>query len=149
MSARFHRPLAILALASSLVASGASAQAAKDPHAGHDMSKMQMPSSSKGAKPGMAHVMVMPLDASTPADGATVKGSPPNLSLTLSHAMVFRSVQLRTAAGQRVPLNATLPTTMVKTVTVPVRTLSPGKYIVEWRAESGHEMVGSFSFTVE
>ena len=149
MSTRFNRPLAILALASSLVASGASAQAAKDPHAGHDMSKMQMPSSSKGAKPGMAHVMVMPLDASTPADGATVKGSPPNLSLTLSHAMVFRSVQLRTAAGQRVPLNATLPTTMVKTVTVPVRTLSPGKYIVEWRAESGHEMVGSFSFTVE
>lgn len=149
MSARFHRPLAILALASSLVASGASAQAAKDPHAGHDMSKMQMPSSSKGAKPGMAHVMVMPLDASSPADGATVKGSPPNLSLTLSHAMVFRSVQLRTAAGQRVPLNATLPTTMVKTVTVPVRTLSPGKYVVEWRAESGHEMVGSFSFTVE
>lgn len=149
MSARFHRPLAILALASSLVASGASAQAAKDPHAGHDMSKMQMPSSSKGAKPGMAHVMVMPLDASSPADGATVKGSPANLSLTLSHAMVFRSVQLRTAAGQRVPLNATLPTTMVKTVTIPVRTLSPGQYIVEWRAESGHEMVGSFSFTVE
>lgn len=149
MSTRFNRPLAILALASSLVASGASAQAAKDPHAGHDMSKMQMPSSSKGAKPGMAHVMVMPLDASSPADGATVKGSPPNLSLTLSHAMVFRSVQLRTAAGQRVPLNATLPTTMVKTVTVPVRTLSPGKYVVEWRAESGHEMVGSFSFTVE
>jgi methionine-rich copper-binding protein CopC len=113
------------------------------------MSKMQMPSSSMGAKPGMAHVMVMPLDASTPADGAKVKGSPPNLSLTLSHAMVFRSVQLRTAAGQRVPLNATLPTTMVKTVTIPVRTLSPGQYIVEWRAESGHEMVGSFSFTVE
>ena len=84
-----------------------------------------------------------------PADGATVKGSPANLSLTLSHAMVFRSVQLRTAAGQRVPLNATLPTTMVKTVTIPVRPLSPGQYIVEWRAESGHEMVGSFSFTVQ
>jgi methionine-rich copper-binding protein CopC len=63
--------------------------------------------------------------------------------------MVFRSVQLRTAAGQRVPLNATLPTTMVKTVTIPVRPLSPGQYIVEWRAESGHEMVGSFSFTVQ
>jgi methionine-rich copper-binding protein CopC len=146
MSTRLSRSFAILALTSSLGASGALAQAAKDPHAGHDMSKMQTPSPSKGAK---AHVMVMPLDASTPADGATVKGSPPNLSLTLSHAMVFRSVQLRTAAGQRVPLNATLPTTMVKTVTIPVRTLSPGQYIVEWRAESGHEMVGSFSFTVQ
>lgn len=147
MSTRLNRSFAILALASSLAASGALAQAAKDPHAGHDMSKMQSPS--KGAKSGKAHVMVMPLDASTPADGATVKGSPPNLSLTLSHAMVFRSVQLRTAAGQRVPLNATLPTTMVKTVTIPVRPLSPGQYIVEWRAESGHEMVGSFSFTVQ
>lgn len=149
MATRLNRSLAILVMASSLVATAALAQAEKDPHAGHDMSKMQMPSSSMEAKPGMAHVMVMPLDASTPADGAKVKGSPPNLSLTLSHAMVFRSVQLRTAAGQRVPLNATLPTTMVKTVTIPVRTLSPGQYIVEWRAESGHEMVGSFSFAVE
>jgi methionine-rich copper-binding protein CopC len=149
MSTHLNRSFAILALASSLAASGALAQAAKDPHAGHDMSTMQMPSSSKGAKPGKAHVMVMPLDASTPADGATVKGSPANLSLTLSHAMVFRSVQLRTTAGQRVPLNAALPTTMVKTVTIPVRPLSPGQYIVEWRAESGHEMVGSFSFTVQ
>jgi methionine-rich copper-binding protein CopC len=149
MTTRLNRSFAILALTSSLIACGALAQTAKDPHAGHDMSKMQMPSSSMGAKPGMAHVMVMPLDASTPADGASVKGSPANLSLTLSHAMVFRSVQLRTAAGQRVPLNATLPTTMVKTVTIPVRTLSAGQYIVEWRAESGHEMVGSFSFTVQ
>lgn len=141
--------IAAFALSVGLLATQASAQAAQNPHAGHDMSKMQMPSSSMAAKPGMAHVMVMPLDSSVPADGETVKGSPANLSLTLSHAMVFRSVQLRTAAGQRIPLNATLPTTMVKTVVIPVRTLAPGQYVVEWRAESGHEMVGSFSFSVE
>ncbi len=141
--------IAALALTLSLLPTNLLAQPTQDPHAGHDMSKMQMPSSSMAARPRMAHVMVMPLDASTPSDGEKVKGSPPNLSLTLSHAMVFRSVQLRTAAGQRIPLNATLPTTMVKTVVIPVRTLTPGQYIVEWRAESGHEMVGSYSFTVE
>jgi methionine-rich copper-binding protein CopC len=143
--------LIAIALMSSLATSQSLAQdqAAKDPHAGHNMGSMTMDAPAMADRPGMAHVMVMPLDASIPADGAVVKGSPPSLSLTLSHAMTFRSVHLRTEGGQRVPLNATLPSAMVKTLTLPLRPLAPGHYVVEWSAESGHEMVGSFRFTVE
>ncbi len=111
-----------------------------DPHAGHDMAAMNPTAMQAG---GTA------LKASSPADGATVS-SLREISLTLPHAMMIQSINLTNAAGQRVPLNATLPAAPAEVFTVPVPALTPGAYKVSWKAGADdHAMSGSFGFAVQ
>lgn len=117
---------------------------AADPHAGHDMSKMNQ----GGAMPTM-DATGTPLRASSPAPGAMLSGSPREIFLALPHAMTVRSLVLTNAAGQRIPLSATLSETPVDTLSSPTPTLPPGVYTVAWSAGSGsHTMAGSFGFMV-
>ncbi len=112
-----------------------------DPHAGHDMSAMS--DMSIPAPTGTT------LKASSPAAGAMLNGSPTEISMTLPHAMTVRSVALTNAAGQRIPLSATLSGSPVETVTSPVPTLPGGTYTVAWTADGGdHTMTGTFGFMV-
>lgn len=112
------------------------------PHAGHDMSAMT--GMSVPAPTGTA------LKASSPAAGAMLGGSPRNISLTLPHAMKMDAVVLTNAAGQRIPLAATLSEAPVETLTTPVPTLPAGTYTVAWTASAGasHTMSGTFAFMV-
>lgn len=113
-----------------------------DPHAGHDMSASS--SMSVPAPTGTA------LKASTPAAGAMLNASPTEISMTLSHAMKIDSVFLTNAAGQRIPLSATLSDAEVEILTTPVPTLAAGTYSVAWTASKGadHTMTGTFAFMV-
>ncbi len=115
---------------------------AANPHAGHDMSAMT--GMSVPAPTGTA------LKASSPASGAMLGGSPSEISLTLPHAMKMDAVVLTNAAGQRIPLAATLSEAPVETVTTPVPTLPTGTYTVAWNASAGasHSMSGTFAFMV-
>ncbi len=111
-------------------------------HAGHDMSAM--PGMSVPAPTGTA------LKASTPAAGAMLNASPSEISMTLPHAMKIDSVVLTNAAGQRIPLSATLSDAEVETLTTPVPPLATGTYSVAWTASKGadHTMTGTFAFMV-
>jgi methionine-rich copper-binding protein CopC len=111
-------------------------------HAGHDMSAMS--SMSVPAPTGTA------LRASLPAAGAMLNASPSGISITLPHAMKVDSVVLTNAAGQRIPLSATLSDAEVETLTMPVPTLTAGTYRVAWTASMGanHTMTGTFAFMV-
>lgn len=112
-------------------------------HTGHDMSAMAQGSMSVAAPTGTA------LKASTPAAGAMLNASPTEISMTLPHAMTVQSVSLTNAAGQRIPLSATLSDAPVETVTSPVPTLPAGTYTVAWTATgTDHTMTGTFGFMV-
>lgn len=127
-----------------LASGAASAQTtpAADPHAGHDMSAMS--SMSVAAPTGTA------LRASSPAAGAMLDVSPTEISMTLPHAMTVDSVVLTNAAGQRIPLSATLSDAELDSLTVPVPALAGGTYTVAWIASKGasHTMTGTFAFMV-
>jgi len=63
--------------------------------------------------------------------------------------MTMQSVVLTNAAGQRIPLSATLSAAPVETLTSPVPTLPSGTYTVAWTAAgTDHTMTGSFGFMV-
>ncbi|MDP3404447.1 MAG: copper resistance protein CopC [Brevundimonas sp.] len=111
-------------------------------HAGHDMSAMS--SMSVPAPTGTA------LSASSPAAGAMLNASPTEISMTLPHAMTVDSLVLTNAAGQRIPLSATLSDAEVESLTTPVPTLAAGTYSVAWTASKGanHTMTGTFAFMV-
>jgi len=112
-------------------------------HAGHDMSAKVQGSMSVPAPTGTA------LKASTPAAGAMLNASPTEISVTLPHAMTVQSVVLTNAAGQRIPLSATLSAAPVETVTSPVPALPAGTYTVAWTAAgTDHIMTGTFGFMV-
>ena len=114
-----------------------------DAHAGHDMSAMTPGSMSVAAPTGTA------LKASTPAAGAMLNAAPTEISITLPHAMTVQSVSLTNAAGQRIPLSATLSASPVETVTSSLPTLTAGTYTVAWTAAgTDHTMSGTFGFMV-
>lgn len=167
---------AIAALLAVLAASTAQAQTAPaaDPHAGHTMpaqAPQQAPQTATPADPHAGHSMPAnahaghdmsamfdmsvpaptgtALKASSPGAGAMLNASPTEISMTLPHAMTVRSVALTNAAGQRIPLSATLSDAPVETITSPVPTLPAGTYTVAWTAEGGdHTMTGTFGFMV-
>lgn len=159
-----------------LAAGSASAQTAPaaDPHAGHTMpsaAPRTAPQASAPADPHAGHTMPAgshaghdmsamtgmnvpaptgtALKASSPAAGAMLDASPTEISMTLPHAMTMQSVSLTNAAGQRLPLSATLSSSAVDTVTLPVPTLPAGTYLVAWSAAgTDHTMNGTFGFMV-
>lgn len=159
-----------------LAAGTASAQTAPaaDPHAGHTMpsaTPQAAPQTSAPADPHAGHAMPAgshaghdmsamtgmnvpaptgtALKASSPAAGAMLNASPTEISLTLPHAMTVQSVSLTNAAGQRIPMSATLSESAVDTVTSPVPMLPRGTYTVAWTAAgTDHTMTGTFGFMV-
>ena len=146
-------------------AAGAQTAPAADPHAGHTMpaqAPQSAPQTTTPADPHAGHSMSATssmnvpaptgtaLKASAPAPGAMLNASPTEISMTLPHAMKIDSVVLTNAAGQRIPLSATLSDAEVETLTTPVPTLAAGTYSVAWTASKGadHTMTGTFAFMV-
>lgn len=168
---------ATVGLLATLMAGVASAQTAPaaDPHAGHTMpavASRSVPQAASAADPHAGHSMPAnahaghdmstttgmgvpaptgtPLKASSPAAGAMLMGSPRAISLTLPHAMTMDSVALTNAAGQRIPLSATLTAGPIETLTTPVPALVAGTYTVAWTASAGTNdiMAGTFAFMI-
>ena len=146
--------LATVGLLTVLVVGAASAQTvpAADPHAGHVMPVNPHAGHDMSGMTGMT--VPAPtgtsLKASSPAAGAMLMGSPGAISLTLPHAMTMDAIVLTNAAGQRIPLSATLSDVPIETLTTPVPALAAGTYTVAWTASAGanHTMTGTFSFMV-
>lgn len=103
------------------------------------------------ASGAFAHAL---LDHAVPAVGSTVSGSPSELRLTFSEALVpaFSGVQISTAAGAPVAAGkATLDPADATTLRVRLgQPLKPGVYKVTWHVVSvdTHRTDGAYAFTV-
>jgi methionine-rich copper-binding protein CopC len=90
-------------------------------------------------------------ESTTPADGATVSGSPPVIGMDFNDPMRITHVELTDAVGDSFGLARDRSLAARKTFSAKPDDLPPGRYRVEWRglAEDGHAMQGAFTFTVE
>ena len=87
----------------------------------------------------------------TPEDGATVEGTPDEISAAFNEPLVEGSAfTLRNAAGERLAVGRVDLDDETRLVIEPVPELAPGVYEVRWRAASadGHRENNSWSFTV-
>jgi methionine-rich copper-binding protein CopC len=89
----------------------------------------------------------------TPADGATVKTPPSEVTLKFNERLEpsFSSAIIRDAAGKQVDkADAHVDKSDRTVVRVSVPTLEPGVYTVEWRAMSSdtHKVNGNLTFKV-
>ncbi len=107
--------------------------------------------SSLSATAAFAHAF---LDHAVPGVGATVSGSPSELRLTFTQALVpaFSGVQITTAGGAPVAAGKATPDP-ADPMTLHVRLsqpLKPGAYKVTWHVVSvdTHRTDGSYAFTV-
>jgi copper resistance protein C len=92
------------------------------------------------------------LEKATPADGATVEGTPEEISAQFNEALVTdgSTFSLRNAAGERLAVGRIDPDDETRLIIDPVPTLKPGVYEIRWRAKSddGHAENDTWTFTV-
>jgi methionine-rich copper-binding protein CopC len=89
------------------------------------------------------------LTRSVPADASTLSTSPPNLVLTFSEAALLTAASVQKAGAAPRKL-LPLPTRAAAQVSFALPALTPGAYLVSWRALSadGHIMPGRIHFTI-
>ena len=89
------------------------------------------------------------LKQSSPAQGAVVSTAPAQIVLTFSEPALVTSLSIQHDANQPEKLGP-LPKAADVTVTVPTPGLTPGKYVVTWRAISDdkHITSGQVRFTI-
>jgi len=93
-----------------------------------------------------AHTM---LESTSPADKAVLSSSPPSISFNFGHKTKLVKVKLiGTDLEKSLPVDISSPDS--KTFSVPLLTLKPGSYQVNWGSLSGdgHAVTGTFSFTI-
>src|SRR5687768_15868765 len=99
--------------------------------------------------PGTATAHAELIEA-TPADGATVEGTPDEISATFSEPLETdgSTFSLRNAAGERLAVGGIDPADGTRLIIDPVPTLNPGVYEVRWRAASadGHAENDTWTF---
>lgn len=92
------------------------------------------------------------LEATSPADGVTVEGTPAEISATFSEALEAdgSGLSLRDAAGQEVAVGGLDPDDPARLLIADVPDLAPGEYEVRWTVASddGHVERDTWSFTV-
>lgn len=92
------------------------------------------------------------LEATVPADSATVVGTPDELSATFSEALGAEStLSIRNAAGERLAVGGLDPADAARLVIAPVPELAPGAYEMRWSAFSadGDLVKGTWTFEIE
>jgi copper resistance protein C len=100
-----------------------------------------------GNAPAQAHAF---LDHASPLVGSTVRTAPHEVALTFTQNLepAFSSVQVTDASGARV--DSGKASVSGSTMSVGLKSLSPGTYHVHWHALSvdTHTTEGNFSFRV-
>jgi copper transport protein len=99
-----------------------------------------------GAAIAAAHTHLL---KSVPADGQEVSTTPATVVLTFSEAARLTAAWIQKDEGERAKLGP-LPESATTQVTLALPALTPGTYVVSWRAASadGHVMPGRIRFTV-
>jgi methionine-rich copper-binding protein CopC len=89
------------------------------------------------------------LQKSSPADNSVITASPSNLVLNFSEAARLTALSIQKDEEPKQNLKP-LPTTAAQQISVPLPTLTPGTYSVNWRvvSDDGHVMAGALHFTL-
>ncbi len=98
-----------------------------------------------GCAIALAHTHLL---KSVPADGHVVETPPGSVVLTFSEAARVTAAWIQKSEGVKTRLTA--PGKPATEVTIALPALTPGTYVVSWRAASadGHVMPGRIRFTV-
>jgi methionine-rich copper-binding protein CopC/ketosteroid isomerase-like protein len=88
------------------------------------------------------------LQTASPADGSVITTAPSNLVLAFSEAAHLTVVSIQKGSEPKHALEP--PTTATHQISIPLPPLTPGAYVVSWRAVGGdgHVMPGTLHFTV-
>jgi methionine-rich copper-binding protein CopC len=99
-----------------------------------------------GAAIAAAHTHLL---KSVPADGQVLATAPANVVLTFSEAARLTAAWIQKGELPRTRLSP-LPEVLTGQVTLALPALTPGTYVLSWRAASadGHVMPGRIRFTV-
>ena len=89
------------------------------------------------------------LQRSTPADRSVVSASPQKIEMAFSQAVRMTALTLQKAGEESQPLTG-WPKESAQLISVPLQALTPGEYVVSWRAlgQDNHLMNGTFRFTI-
>ena len=99
---------------------------------------------------GIAHAHAH-LEKATPADNAVLSAAPAKVVLEFSEAARLTALSIK-KDGENVGTKLQpLPKEAAATLTMPLTTLTPGKYIVDWRVvgDDNHVMSGKLHFEVK
>ena len=102
-------------------------------------------------RPGSAHAIVL---ESSPAHGAALTDAPKQVTLRFNSRIERRFTRVTLTLADRVPETVALPDGDVDTtadrLTIPLRPLGPGVYVLRYRvlAVDGHITEGALRFTV-
>ncbi len=90
------------------------------------------------------------LQKAIPADNSVLSIPPADLVLHFSEATRLTAVSIQKEGNGEPTSVSTLPKEAAQALTVPMSSLGPGKYLVEWRAigTDKHVMSGTLHFTV-
>ena len=92
-----------------------------------------------------------PLEATTPANEATVAEVPSEIIMDFKGDIRLTRVSMTHAEAQTVNLDLDGFDGFVSDYAIPLQGMGSGAYVIEWRGlgSDGHALNGSFSFTVE
>jgi methionine-rich copper-binding protein CopC len=96
----------------------------------------------------MAH---SPLDATTPANEATVAEMPTEVLMDFKGDIRLTRVTITHADTHSMDMDLGEQTAFTQEFALPMHDMGAGVYVVEWRGlgDDGHALNGTFSFTVE
>lgn len=96
----------------------------------------------------MAH---SPLDATTPANEATVAEMPSEVLMDFKGDIRLTRVAITHADTHSMDMDLGEQTAFTQEFALPMHDMGAGIYVVEWRGlgGDGHALIGTFSFTVE
>ena len=117
--------------------------------AGAALAQTPAPADHAGMNHGAGGAMNMAIP-STPADGSTVQGSPPSLTLNFPHPMRLAAFRLMNDLGETVDVGFKPGTSVIQVAAVALPKLAPGGYEARWEgAAEGHTMGGTVKFSVK
>jgi copper resistance protein C len=90
------------------------------------------------------------LQSSSPADNAQLTEAPKTLTLKFNEAAQLAVLKL-VRDGKEIPIPLDKTAKASQSFTLPLPSLAPGKYIVQWTAlaaDDGHVTKGSFAFSI-
>ena len=92
-----------------------------------------------------------PLEATVPANEATVSKTPSEIVMDFKGAIRLTRVSMTQDNQSSVNLDLDAFRGFASNYAIPVPTMGMGIYLIEWRGlgADGHSLKGSFSFTVE
>ncbi len=100
------------------------------------------------ALPVQAHAHLL---RATPADGSSLAASPPQLQLAFTEAVTLTALSIQKHADPAPLRLAPLPRQPAAVISIAMPRLTPGSYLVKWRALSDdhHMASGSTRFTLQ